>query len=893
MVKLRIVFLAVLLAWAGLAIAQTSGREISGTVTGEHAEQLVAATVSLLHEDGDIVTYGMTDKSGHYVLAIPPEVQKAKLWVEVRHLGYSAGRSAVRPDRDIYPFSLVPEPIDLEEVTLENQPVLERFGDTLRYQVMSFAKAEDRSIGDVLRRMPGVEIGQDGAVFYNGEQIDNLYIHGDNLMGGRYGLATKVIRKEMIAHVDVIQHHQPVNVLRDKVLTDKVALNLVLKDENRLTVSTQIMAGGGVPSLYDASVTPILLNKDIKMVNTLVGNNSGVDYRNDFKQLGATNFISNIDNEKPRVVLSQGTVGAPDVPLENYYVNRSFLANLNNLYNTAEGWQFRLNLQGFADRNTLNYTSSVTNYLEHDTITYHEKQAVSHRPTDWHTELNVMANKDKYFFNNQFKLLVQQEDNTSALQFNGSGFGQSLRTHIREFANDFNWIPTIRGKGVMELRWLLNYREDSQRLLVGDGYRSVVSGEPHEQTRQRVDLPNLFSNAYIGLRVPGVVINQAYTAGFLTESQTLRSALTLVDGAQITPYPNDRGNHLRWAKRSWYASANYQIEAGKLRANVELPISYQYIHYRQRDYRANSQTYDLFFNPAVRMSYQFDPEQRLTVNYSFRNIVGDITGVYRGVILRNYRMLAANDADLQSSNSHASAVKYELQHAVNMLFLHFGVSYDQTAANVMLSTEIADDIQRTVVLPIKNEQHFLALNAGISKYSFALKSKFSLNAQITRFANQQLINGRVLPFVVKGVSLNGGIEKTLFRTISLRYSPNAWWNASRTEEGTGSLYSMDHRAFRLDHSLTLQANPLSGLFVDLTAKHSYSSQSQSQPVRYFFVDMSVGHHHVLKGLELDLSLTNLLNVRNYDLYAVSSNQLLVNRYRLRGRMAILRATYNF
>src|SRR5699024_6873654 len=130
------------------------------------------------------------------------------------------------------------------------------------------AQPEDRSVGDVLRRMPGIDIGDDGTIYYNGKPIENLYIHGDDLMNGRYGLATKAIRKEDIKAIDVIRNHQPIKVLQNKIYTNKTAINLILKDENKLKLSTQLMTGGGLPQQYDAAVTPIVLNKNIKMINT-------------------------------------------------------------------------------------------------------------------------------------------------------------------------------------------------------------------------------------------------------------------------------------------------------------------------------------------------------------------------------------------------------------------------------------------------------------------------------------------------------------------------------------------------------------------------------------------------------------------------------------------------
>ena len=45
--------------------------------------------------------------------------------------------------------------IRLKEVTVKAKKIRQR-GDTLIYQVATFAKDGDRSIGDVLKKMPGI-----------------------------------------------------------------------------------------------------------------------------------------------------------------------------------------------------------------------------------------------------------------------------------------------------------------------------------------------------------------------------------------------------------------------------------------------------------------------------------------------------------------------------------------------------------------------------------------------------------------------------------------------------------------------------------------------------------------------------------------------------------------
>jgi len=208
----------------------------AGTVS-DSLHPIPAANVFIVNAESVLVSFALTNEQGNFQLTLSKTLMQQPLWIEATCMGYKKERIKFDPEKQRYAFTLTRESVFLKEVTVNNRPKLQQLGDTLRYIVSSFAQKEDRSIGDVLRRMPGIKIMEDGTIYYNDKQIDNLYIQGDDLMSGKYGTATKVIRKEMIRSVDVIQNHQPIKVLKDKVFSDKASINLVLADENSVKIS--------------------------------------------------------------------------------------------------------------------------------------------------------------------------------------------------------------------------------------------------------------------------------------------------------------------------------------------------------------------------------------------------------------------------------------------------------------------------------------------------------------------------------------------------------------------------------------------------------------------------------------------------------------------------------
>lgn len=872
-------------------VAAAQQRTVSGFVRDSTNRALASATVNLVDDKGTILAFAFTNDNGAYTLSFSPETA-LPLWLQASYVGYRNQRLAISPGQSIYNFNLSATPDLLKEVVVDNKPTIELMGDTLRYDVGKFAQKEDRSIGDVLKRMPGIEVDDDGAIYFNGHKISNLYIQGDDLMSGRYGGATRSIRKEMIASVDIMKNHQPIKVLKEKVLSDNIAINLVLKDENDLKLAVNGMAGAGWPRLYDASATAILLNKRFKALNTIGLNNCGVNYTDDLKQLGSSNFTSSIGGPPPRVDVSMGTAGAPDLPLPNYYFNNSRLINLNDLYKTKKEVQLKLNLQAFTDRNSLSYFSKTDNYLQNDTISYKELQSYTNKPSLLNTSLNVMINKEQYFFNNEFKFELSQEDNSSSMNFNDYGFNQGLNKKIKSFSNDINYMPALSLKGIGELRWLMSYNRNTQSLDIGKGYNFQIPGQEgyYDDVVQGVRLPALFSNLYVSYKLAGNIVGQSYTAGFTVESQDLHSQLVLWKNGIESPYKGDAGNNLHWVRSNPYVSAQYQVRYKGLRSIIQLPVAYQNIHYSQQEYNLDSKHSKLLFNPSATVSYDFTPERHLSASYSLNNNLSDISGVYRGGILGNYRSFTANDADLQQRTTHSLGANYDFEKAINMLFVNTGISFDRSHADVILSTVFQNNIQKTVFLPYSNVQRRLTLKAGFSKYIFMLKLTASLKSQWSRSRFTAIVNDAVQPLYADLLLFEGKIMKKIFSSTTLTYEPNGLWSTSWRDPDNGKK-GLKNRSFRLDQHLTLGVTPMKQLNLSTTARHSFSTRSNSNGVRYFFMDAKATY--TKKRMDLSFSVNNLFNITNYTLYSLTPYQLMQEEYHIRGRMGILRAHYYF
>jgi hypothetical protein len=504
-----------------------------------------------------------------------------------------------------------------------------------------------------------------------------------------------------------------------------------------------------------------------------------------------------------------------------------------------------------------------------------------------------MVNKDNVFFNNNTKIEFGDHNDVSTMNFNGYGFGQSATSRMNNFSNDISLMPLLSGRGIAELRWTLSYNPNRQKLDIGKGYYSRLPGQQgyYDNVLQFLNLPTLYSNACIGYKIPGKIFRQSYKAGYLISSQTLNSFINTVKGRDTIRYTGDPGNDLNWRKQNVYISSEYEIKTDKLVSTIQLPLTSQYIRYYQSAYNLNIQHNDILFSPALNIKYDLTPEQFVNGSYGYNNVYSDITGVYRGGMLENYRTFVSNDADLQVRRRHSFELGYSFQKAVRMLFINTTLSFDRAIADAMISTEIMDDIQKIVYLPVKNRQSRFTLKGGISKYLFSLKATVSVKPQWSSTKYVRIINNETIPFTTASVSLNAKLQKKVFQNISVVYEPNYISNKTISgNKNNGSNNALSNIS-KFDHFLSIGISPLKQLIIETTCKQSSMHQPGNKTVKYFFMDAKATYSNKAKRIDLSLAVTNVFNVKRYILYSSMPDQLIMNQYDIRGRMAIARLTY--
>lgn len=878
--------IALLLSMAGLA------QNIQGRVTDTTGKGVPYASVNLVNSvNNRIIGYAVTNTGGAYTLPIPVDTPVSKLVIKVTSIGYKALSRPITDVHAAYDFTLSVSANQLQTVEIKNsRPVLRTHGDTLSYRVAAFAGAQDLVIGDVIKKLPGISVSTDGTIFYNDKPVSNLYIDGDNLLDDKYNIATATIPQNVVEQVQVIQNDQPVKVLRNKVMSDEVALNLTIKKGAKMQLLGQESAGAGLPGNYNVNLNAMLFKDNFKAINYMKGNNTGYNLQQELVAHNVSNYEQNIDNQIPAALLSLGTVNNPALSRSRYLFNQCGLLNLNNLLKLHHDLQIRINAWYFHDNQRQNYSQLSTIFLPGDTVVYSETQHNRSRHDLLHTQFTFNINRDKYYLNDVLALDDRRTAYYSELNTNNATVEQVLHDKPQRFSNECNLIRTLKSNDIIQACSYISHSAEPENRTIGPDYKPAIfnSNNRYAQLIQGVNVPTWFTTNYISLKIPANFGTHSYKAGFSVQSQKLGSALNVAQADnRIDQLSDSSMNNLSWTRTKIYAEADYDLPGPILQASLSLPVSLQQINYSDSRYTLNKQLARVYCDPLLKIKYQVSAENYLYLSYNYRNQPGTIEDIYQGYILKDYLTLYANSAELVEKRNQKASAGFSYRKSLLLLFASLNITYDHLAANKIASAIITNNLQQQVLLPYPNATGSWAVSSAVSKYSFALKTTFSAGLQWQRTRSVQLQNDQLLPFntITKTGSLGANIKAG--EQVAIDYKATFIQTASHSVAAAST-----NHINQLQQQASVEYNPLANVHFKLSGEHYFTRQAANPRLHYFFADGSVKFRPNKWKTNFELSAVNILDVKAYRAFYLSANTFTASSCTLPGRIVLLKALFN-
>ncbi len=863
------------------ALAQ---KQLKGKVKDTKGVPIVSANVNLKDKEGNILSFTRTNDKGEYTLSFTEDIKDLSL--EATTIGFAKKSIAITELNKNYDLTLEDDQINLKTVVVKNRPTLTANGDTLNYKTSDFADKQDRSIGDVLKKMPGIEVAEDGKISYNGKGISALYQDGDNLLDDKYSIGTKSIPHNAVDKVQVIEKDQPIKMLRKNNMSDDVALNLVFKDEARLKVMGDIKAGLGTPDRFDGNANAMMFKKKIKFINNIKGNNIGIDPG---MELTSFNMMRS-DNDKPSGFLSAGAAGVPTLPQRRTLFNKAGQANLNNLYNFNKDLQAKVNFAYLYDQRDQQYTKFSETYLSGQTITYNELQENAINPQKLQGKFNLISNAETHYFNNTFTVNFNPIQTNSNVIINGIAANQALKQEPFDISNELSYRKKLKSENTYNFYSIATYTTSPEVLNIKPGLNEDIlnNGKPFAGLNQYIKLPTWYTNNYSSFGVVNGNFVQTYRVGFNLQKQNLNSELYRIQNNRTTELISpDMTNDLDWFRTKLYTDASFEYNSGKFKTSLGLPISYNAIRYDDPSKKLDKKLNKFFVNPSLNIKYQTGPENYIQANYSYNNDLGGMDDIYQGTILKNYRSLFANNAPISERKSQSVGGVFNFRKAMQMFFFNAGINYSTTTLNTISSFTLSNNIQQRIVLPYENDITNLSLNANASKYLFSLRSTVNAGFSYTESTFEQLQNNVLLPFTAQIKSFKGGIDSKVTNYLNWSYTGTLSLSNNTTTNGIKN----NNQQLRQQSSIT--ATAFKSVFITLAAEHIFTHQTTQPDLKYLFADFNMRYRFVKLKTDLEFGITNLANIKRFEANYLSANSFSSGVYEIPGRVAMMKATFNF
>ncbi|MFD0750270.1 outer membrane beta-barrel protein [Mucilaginibacter calamicampi] len=184
-----------------------TSRQVSGVVKDAKGEIIVGAVVTLKSTTDSLVA--ATNEDGIFIFK---EVKQATFLLEVKALGnlpyikrYLNNDVAQRIVLD--PVLMKNQENLLDEVKIDGSPSIVYKVDTVEYRAADYKVRPNATLDELLKKMEGMEVGTDGSLTHQGQNITRAKLNGKEYSGGNVAQAIQNLPADIIEKVQIVDDY--------------------------------------------------------------------------------------------------------------------------------------------------------------------------------------------------------------------------------------------------------------------------------------------------------------------------------------------------------------------------------------------------------------------------------------------------------------------------------------------------------------------------------------------------------------------------------------------------------------------------------------------------------------------------------------------------------------
>lgn len=472
----RIELFLLLITFSLISFAQNK-TIIGGVFDSDTKESVIQATVQLLKSDSTFITGSLSNEEGHFKIVAPKE---GKYIIKITSVGYvslyknitigandttSVGKLILKADAVMLKGTTITR--NAAKVTLKE--------DTFIYNSSAYKTPEGSTIEELVKRLPGATVSDDGKITINGKEVNKILIDGKEFMTGDTKTALKNIP---VSIIDKIKSYDDKSDLAKATGIEdgeeQTVLDFGVKQGMNKGVFGNVDLGIGTKSRYAERAMGAVFKDDLKAMAFASANNTndmgfpGGGGRGAWGQnnngLNALKMVgTNINYEKKDKLKIDGSLRwnhsngdiASIASTENFVGNISSFTNSNsNTYKRGNEWNGNMRIEWKPDSMTTLLFRPEISISKSDNIDISRSAQFNVNPNLYGTDIfstsvfNAMQadsalvnsgleNSVSYTNSQSYKLSIQ-----ATRKLNNNGRNIALRANVSHSNTNSNQIST-------------------------------------------------------------------------------------------------------------------------------------------------------------------------------------------------------------------------------------------------------------------------------------------------------------------------------------------------------------------------------------------------------------------------------------------------------------------
>lgn len=807
-----------------------------------------------LKNNKSIVAYSFSNQTGNF--QIDSKGKQVNL-IEIRHLGYAMVQVSLASFKNGQTITMTEQANQLKEVVVKSEKIHEE-GDTLNYLVNAFKGKQDRTIADVLKKMPGITVNTNGSIEYQGKAINKFYIEGMDLLGSKYSQASENLDASKVKKVQVLKHHQPIKALKNVKFSDQAALNIVLTDsaKNVWSGTADISLGNTWANhdnsfLYDNRVMLMQFARKRQSISIYKNNNTGKDIAEEITP--KRYFEEKVSTDGS--LLDGIFLSAPSLKKQRSLFNQSHLLATNWLTKTHSGNDLRLQVSGLWDKSrqrqhsTTIFTDANEAMIEQDISanSYHRELS---------GELKYEQNTNKQYLNNRLNGYIDLDQSEGMSMLNHQATREWVQPRQSYVTDKISFLRNINGNHSISANGYVSFNYLPGKLLLSDSTM--------QYTRQ---------HSFFG----GVETYFAHSIGQVRMQYTLNSNLKY----QKLKLDNKLVGHnelaYRESRTSFAPDFSYRDE--DMDVDVELPL---YLTYRKF---SGEQHTNFTFEPNLSLHLTPLVGVETHINYGYTWSPYGFAQLLDVPLFTDYITMNRGQGKLDNTMSHRFMADLEYQNAPKLFFTNIHYLYIKMCRQRLFARKVVDDVYESYATDKTSNSTMQSLGGKINKAWNWARLVTALTGNYSCNDYSLLIGNQTAPFRRQTYSLG----------IDLSLQPAEWFSIEEsssfrrtTSKSKWAELSSSSTLRYFEHSLRCFLMP--GKWQVEWSHEIYHSNDKTVSFTYFS-DFSVSYR--TKRSEYGLFCNNIYGKDIYERRQITDSQRLYTVTRLRPREIMAKILFSF